>query len=407
MNHKRFYIPILILFFLLTIRLVSNNTNLKSIKNMLAGVFFVDSTSTEYLVDNFKKAKEYKGKIKILIVPGHDDGIGGTEFNNIKERDINIQIAESLTNLLRKEKEFDVHLTKNKIQYNETIEKYISSNVSDIEKFSKEYKEIMNSLVNLGLIDNRQTVLHNQASSEIRTRLYGINKWANENKVDLVIHIHLNDYPRRNISVAGKYSGIAMYIPDSQFSNANASKDIAEKVFSRLTKYFPQSDMPLESDGIIEDQELIAVGAFNTLDPAVLLIEYGYIYEDQFLDEETRAIAITELATQTYFGILDFFNETTTDESIAFESDVLPYFWNKDLKTSAKSNGDTFAMQLALSHKSLYPPKGKSKNECPVSGVFGPCTKSAVIEFQKKNNIEPSSGFVGPVTRNKLNEMFK
>jgi len=38
------------------------------------------------------------------------------------------------------------------------------------------------------------------------------------------------------------------------------------------------SNISGENRGIIEDQKLIAIGAYNTLDPAVLFMEYGYIH---------------------------------------------------------------------------------------------------------------------------------
>lgn len=37
------------------------------------------------------------------------------------------------------------------------------------------------------------------------------------------------------------------------------------------------------------------------------------------------------------------------------------------------------------------------------TGYFGPITKAAVIAYQKANNISPAEGYVGPITRAKLN----
>ena len=47
---------------------------------------------------------------------------------------------------------------------------------------------------------------------------------------------------------------------------------------------------------------------------------------------------------------------------------------------------------------SIYPQK-------QVTGYFGPLTRQAVINFQKKYGIDPI-GTVGPITRAKLNELF-
>jgi peptidoglycan hydrolase-like protein with peptidoglycan-binding domain len=43
-------------------------------------------------------------------------------------------------------------------------------------------------------------------------------------------------------------------------------------------------------------------------------------------------------------------------------------------------------------------------NRCPLSGSFGNCTLQAVKAFQAKYGIIPNSGFVGEITRDKLNE---
>jgi len=129
---------------------------------------------------------------------------------------------------------------------------------------------------------------------------------ANENKIDIVIHIHFNDYPRRNQKQAGRYSGFAIYVPEPQFSNGRASKALADSVSSQLKKNFPVSNMPLEKSGVVEDQNLIATGANNSLDSAVLFIEYGYIYESQFVNPQTQLSAIKELTFQTHQGIKNF-----------------------------------------------------------------------------------------------------
>ena len=40
------------------------------------------------------------------------------------------------------------------------------------------------------------------------------------------------------------------------------------------------------------------------------------------------------------------------------------------------------------------------------TGRFGPLTKQAVMAFQARYSIKPVAGFVGPITRSKLNELF-
>ncbi len=41
-----------------------------------------------------------------------------------------------------------------------------------------------------------------------------------------------------------------------------------------------------------------------------------------------------------------------------------------------------------------------------ITGEFGPRTRQAVIDFQKANGIEPVTGFVGDLTKQKINEQI-
>ncbi len=403
-HNKKYYFIGALAFILFGITYLSD-IRLDGIKN-IASVFFVDSITEDELKDDYVLAEKGNDKIKILIVPGHDEGRGGTEFKGIKERELNIEIAEILTQLLRKEGEFEVSLTRNKNEYNKDIQAYIKNNYKAIENFQKEHKGTMNSLVRSGLVDTRNGVGHNSAPSSTVIRLYGINKWANENDIDIVIHTHFNDHPNRRYNQSGKYSGVTIYVPERQFSNAKASMALAKNVFKRLTRYSATSNMPLESAGIVEDQELIAVGAYNTLDPAVLLIEYGYIYEARFTSPQVRTLAIKESALQTYLGILDFFGTGKIEERNIYNTATLPYLWGNNLKRGTRGSKDVYALQTALSFQFFYPPLQKNKNDCPINGNFGPCTARAVTDFQKKYNISPASGFVGPLTRSKLNKFY-
>ena len=152
---------------------------------------------------------------------------------------------------------------------------------------------------------------HNDAPKDVALRLFGINKWANEHKVDIIIHIHFNDSGPRRAGAPGEYNGFTIYTPERQYSNSQASMDIAKRVFKRLSKMFSVSNLPGEDAGVVEDQELIAIGSSNTVDAASLLVEYGYIYEPQFRVPAVRVMVLRELAFQTYLGLADFFGETS------------------------------------------------------------------------------------------------
>jgi hypothetical protein len=72
-----------------------------------------------------------------------------------------------------------------------------------------------------------------------------------------------------------------------------------------------------------------------------------------------------------------------------------------DLKYGMTNNLDVKMLQECLVYLKFFP----SNQEC--TGNFYGLTLSAVKLFQEKNGIVPATGVVGPVTRQKLNELFK
>ncbi|MBU4479937.1 N-acetylmuramoyl-L-alanine amidase [Patescibacteria group bacterium] len=401
MKSKKIFLLGLVLFFVAIF--VSRDTfGSVNFKEMIAGMFFVQSISVDQLHSKYILADLDKKRIKILIVPGHDNKIYGTSFNGVKEADLNLELAENLTELLRKERQFEVSLLRSSFGYDSSYLTYINSREKEIYDFQQEHKEIMNNLIEEGKISlKEEKVEHNTASFETVEKLYGVNKWANDNDIDVVIHIHFNDYPGRKMGRAGEYSGYSVYIPEKQYSNYRASYSLAKSVSKYLGRFLASSNFPKEKNdyGIVEDQELIAVGAFNTSDSVSLLIEYGYIYEPQFTDPNVRKNVLKELATQTYSGVVKYFN----DEANIDDTFALPYSWENDLERGSGSNSDNLALQIYLANAGFYPPTGFDLNDCPVSGKFGFCTSRAVKEFQTEYSITPASGLVGPSTRTKLN----
>jgi N-acetylmuramoyl-L-alanine amidase len=132
-------------------------------------------------------------------------------------------------------------------------------------------------------------------------RLYAVNKFIEDNEIDIAIHIHLNDYAGRNIS-EGKYKGFSLFVPDNSLRNGKVSQELAKYIAKTLDDNFKYSNNPLEKKKIILGHELIANGANNTIQAASVLIEYGYIYETKFQDEEI----LQKAAEQTYLGIKNF-----------------------------------------------------------------------------------------------------
>ena len=146
------------------------------------------------------------------------------------------------------------------------------------------------------------------------------------------------------------------------------------------------------------------MGAYNTLDAAAALIEYGYIYEQRFLNNAVREATLKELAFQTYQGLNRFFG-TYADLFQQYPTTLLPHEWRERLEEGMTDASNVLSLQVALQLENVYPPEGKSKRDCPLTGSFGPCTARAVKLFQQKNGI-PQSGVVADATLQKLNEKY-
>lgn len=353
--------------------------------------YFSDSIDLDDLqerYENFSNGKnKIENRIKILIVPGHDEEHYGASFNGLREVDLNRQLSKDLKDFLVADTNFRVFLAADENGFNDKIKKYIEEEKIEIQDFRDFKKEVTKRLTDSNKIELENYVSHNSAPEEVALVLYGINRYANEEDFDIVLHVHFNDYPGRNPNLKGEYSGVSIYVPASQFSNGTASYQFAQHLFSRLTKIFPASSNPVERAGVIQDSELIAVGAFNSVDPIALLVEYGYIYEAQFLDEDLRNVVLKELAYQTYIGIKSFFD--TEFASSNFSTTILPYDWQNDLKGN-ESGLDVFALQTLLRIQGEYPPAGNNFKDCPMVGKFGPCTETALKSFQKKYNLVPT-----------------
>ena len=179
------------------------------VPNYAAASFLEESVNLNDLqkrYDNFvNNGGKAKDRINILIVPGHDESSFGTQFRKIKEVDLNRQLAEHIEDVFLKEKAFDVMLTADTNGYNKKLEKYLDKEEVDIKEFEAFYKKTTAKLENNGHITLDQEVFHNAASSDVVFTLYGINKFANDEDFDIVIHIHFNDYPGRDLDQRGKY----------------------------------------------------------------------------------------------------------------------------------------------------------------------------------------------------------
>lgn len=375
----------------------------------IAGPFFGESVTPEELHGKYKN-----GAIRVLIVPGHDNNTFGTSFGGIRESDLNIEVGHYLLNFFKEDKSFESFVTREKDgNYSSWFLNYVETQRPTIKSFREKLSSVMKEAVLKGHFKKKAEVYHNAADGNTSIVLYGVNKWANENNIDIVIHIHFNDYAGRQYSDTGRYFGFSVYVPENQLPNARASQEMAQAIKEKLEFFLSKSNLPAESGTVIEDQELIAVGSNASRDGVSVLIEYGYIYEPQFVDENLRPATAKELAFQTYRGVKNYFEPDKKVMHRGYDTTLLPYIWSSALAPGIR-NKDVLSLQVALLKNGIYPPSGATLSQCPVSGYFGDCTANAVKNFQEKykeeilkpDGLTSPTGTVHSLTLDKLNSLY-
>ena len=350
-------------------------------------------------------------KVRILIVPGHEPDYGGAEYmsryGDIKERDIAVELGQDLQTFLGSSGRYEVVMARDTQAWNPVLADYFKTEASDIMAWEEAYKQKFSAMIADGSTTQPKVLVdHATTSPGGVLRLYGMTKWANENGIDIEIHIHFNDYLGHG-SGPGRYSGFAVYVPAAQYENSSTTHAIADAVFKRLARYNPVSDLPGESAGVVDDPELIALGANDTADAASMLIEYAYIYEPQLDDPAVRPLFVKELAYETYLGLQDFFDPgSAAAMGSSYGTLMLPHSWSGSIAGQDDLPDDVFALQTALLQDGDYPPTGKTISDCPRTGKLGSCTKTALQEFQDKYGITGEKGAAGPKTVSELNQLF-
>ena len=347
------------------------------------------------------KQRYAAGKLKILIVPGHENGNGGAVYKGVRESELNLEISKYLYDYLKSDTHLDVSVARDLKtgDFNPVLLQYFIANYDAIKDFATSHILSFISNVATGKVAPVDGAYHNFTKPDVAHRLFGINKWANENNVDLVLHVHFNDHPGHRYNKPGKYSGFTVYVPDSQYSNARVSTEIGQAMSTELQKVSPISNLPQENMSVVPDQDLIAVGAKGTRTGASILIEYGYIYEPQFANTEVKNLILPELAFQTHAGLQRYLSPTAL-----LASSIIPALVSQNLSSGIKGSGQVLMLQKVLSDRGYYPPEGKTLTDCPINGNFGPCVETAVKSFQISNGIDPT-GIVGPLTRAKVNSL--
>lgn len=245
-------------------------------------------------------------KVKILIFAGHEPEYGGAEYQGVLERDLNLLLAEKIKNNLAQNPKFEIVMVRDGNGWNPEIKNYVAENKKEIEAWVKSKKAEMFRLIDEGkLIPVSAEMGHRTTPLDPAIFMYGVNKWAGDNGIDATLHVHFNNNPKYK----GKpnYEGFAIYVPEKQYANAVSSLALAQDLAAEISKIQKVSTMKAESKGIIEDQELIALGCYNTGRSAIVLAEYAYIYEKLMANAGSRNIFIDQAASSTAQALENYF----------------------------------------------------------------------------------------------------
>jgi N-acetylmuramoyl-L-alanine amidase len=342
-------------------------------------------------------------KIRVLVVPGHEPNAGGTAYGALWERSLNVELGKYLRWFLGTDGRYETILSRDERGWNPEIAEYFSAHWDEIDAWRKEARAEMEALIASGAVPKPVVhVGHNDARPDVAVRLYGITKWANENDIDVVVHVHFDD-DRASNRAPGRRTGFAIYVPPPEYFNAAPTQAIAEKIRARLGAFDPISDLPGVGAGIVEDPELIAVGQQNTSDQASLLIEYAFIYERQLQTPAVRRMAIEDMAYQTFLGLEDFFFGGPPIPRPSGTT-LLPHAWTGPVGDGGDP-ADVYALQTALTRAGDYPPPGRDRNDCPRGGVFDDCTREALKRFQERLGITGEDEVAGKKTFGQLDAL--
>ncbi|MFW5853282.1 MAG: N-acetylmuramoyl-L-alanine amidase [Patescibacteria group bacterium] len=351
-------------------------------------------------------------KVKVLLVPGHDNQYSGAVFGDLKEADAVLAIAEPLFDFFNQDENFEVEIIRDLTtgEYQEDFEYFLKNKREDVMSFRQKGHILTQSLFNRGKI-SFEPLGSNSKTSEIAYRLYATNYWAMEKNFDLVLHIHINDQARNNLRIPGTFRGFSIFIPAADYHHHKISRQLAKSLFAGLQQFLMVSIAPGEKRGIIESDDLIATGAIGSINIPSVLLEYGYIYESVFRKPEVRELAGREMAWYTYLSTKASLAGEDPVKSLALSPTALAdYSIGRDLKYGLRDDQAVYLLQRRLQIRGFYPPAGRSLAECPVNGNFGPCTQAAVIAFQERHRsfvLEPfgltqGTGVVGERTRRVL-----
>ena len=216
-----------------------------------------------FVIPAFMVANGIAAEKKIALIAGHDyrASSGGASGIAGKESEINLKIALRLEDYLESQKFAEVFVNRRKLKYDPGLISYIQ-NKSDKKTGGKNisYYRILTETAN----------------------------YLNENKLDIIVNIHMNDVNEK-FKNRRNFEGFCIYYSTDN-ADAKHSKLLAECISSSLKKHkFKISNNSKELGGVLRCSDWVLVGnhRIKLMEPSIL-IEYGYVYEKKFRKSETH-----------------------------------------------------------------------------------------------------------------------
>ena len=241
---------------------------------------------------------------RILLVMGHTQDQKGAVYGELTEYELNYDLITQLEQDLVT-RGCEVIVLHEDGHYSQSFQDYFETHEDKILNFRAQQKEEYAREYPMSVVTNDTD--HNYASKEATIQLYGINMWTTENEVDVVIHVHFNDYPGRVWNQVGTHTGFSLFTSLKTNDNFIESFRLAKLIEQEMLQYANRSTVEKESAGVLES-ELIAVGQANSVIVPAVLFEGGFIYEDKFTNPVQRKKEFTDYTQAIGQAIDRYFN---------------------------------------------------------------------------------------------------
>ena len=122
----------------------------------VAGPFFAERITPEQILASYKTENN---KIKILIVPGHNNDSFGAQFKGTKEAEMNAELGQELFEFFQKDDKFETYATRLKNgDYSQWFHDYFESNKEEVAKFREDSRRQMRQAIEQGMPANGNQV---------------------------------------------------------------------------------------------------------------------------------------------------------------------------------------------------------------------------------------------------------